>query len=1069
MNTNLFQLYKCWEDERIDKVINKDAVAIERGEFLATHTPFNQIRYLRSPRQAKSGSENEFLLELVHRSVENRHTFAVVQGIPGTGKSHLIRWLKERYLYANTSDVVLLIQRDNSTLKGTLRQIIREGVFQDEQMKEHLKRLQGAFDRLSDDTLADELVDNFRTGTQNPQTLPPSKIGNRVYNFLMDINIRNWLKRPGGPIERITKHLTKADEKSGLQADEHPGFLEDDFLVDANTRSRLYEAYRQVQDFVAELEENPNLRHDLMVYLNSLVDFAINRSVMLSGDDLKMIFFDLRRNLKAQGRDLALFIEDITAFTGINAGLVDVLVTQHTGEGNREFCRMLSVIGITNSFYQDHFPDNLKDRIDILLTLNSSDDQTAESALLKEGDALAGMVARYMNAIRMSEQDVNDWSNFQEADMSRLPVRCQSCDFQQTCFLAFGSVVVRNSEESDGVAIGLYPFNRQSIMSMYSGLDETVAKTPRALLNSIVARVLGVHGPKIADREFPPASRDLGGEFITPQLTRPEQLSVIERQGGQDALRLETLVRVWGNRTIDSTEKDGKRFVGGLSEEAFLAFGIQFIPGVNRSVGIPQTPLSPTPVKPVVNPEGTPQTGTIQPPLVQPEPEIIQSPPRITNKPEFDRYQRDIMDWYGGSKLNHYDRYAQWLSGFLVNWINWPLHEISEFYAEKKLSYGRIFFEGQIGPASTSQIRFPRTAQMRDFLIALTRINTLADGILLGKLEPSVLGSVMGIFSRWLRLFEPKVVEFVRSIKEGVSAEKSIEEISIQNNLLLNALGGYYDLDLIDDFNVYYNMVSVAKNRPDWTKVRDPQNTRHLWAQLRNNPDLDPNIVDRSRTTFLSLFNLPQGRGNIIFLDAPKILRYVRTFQWTWPEKDRKSIEGADDPWKGEMQIEATILPSFQSALADLKRIVDADHQEVTKLLGGQTPEKVFTAFHEVHQSYRSAGKVFRMDENPDLSAGQLTKLLITIKSLLSESRQDRVALRVSIDYVASHSLLIYRTYLQQMYDELVKHEQELDRLLTAAPSGLNTTEVERVKGLYRDIDQALDDLIDNLEKGKTK
>jgi len=50
-----------------------------------------------------------------------RHAFCVVEGEPGSGKSHLIRWLRVKWPYEE--DLVLLIQRADGSLEGTLCQL----------------------------------------------------------------------------------------------------------------------------------------------------------------------------------------------------------------------------------------------------------------------------------------------------------------------------------------------------------------------------------------------------------------------------------------------------------------------------------------------------------------------------------------------------------------------------------------------------------------------------------------------------------------------------------------------------------------------------------------------------------------------------------------------------------------------------------------------------------------------------------------------------------------------------------------------------------------------------------
>ena len=93
----IFSGHRCWQQERIGVVISKLALSVDRAEFLATHMPMRRILYERSPQRIPRIDETSLLEELDRASIEGRHVFVVVKGIPGTGKSHLIRWLKEQY------------------------------------------------------------------------------------------------------------------------------------------------------------------------------------------------------------------------------------------------------------------------------------------------------------------------------------------------------------------------------------------------------------------------------------------------------------------------------------------------------------------------------------------------------------------------------------------------------------------------------------------------------------------------------------------------------------------------------------------------------------------------------------------------------------------------------------------------------------------------------------------------------------------------------------------------------------------------------------------------------------
>ena len=186
-----FSNFVCWKPDRIGAVINKEALSVNRADFLATHVPMRQIAYERAPRALTSASEDDLLAELHHQAETDQHTFVVIKGAPGTGKSHLIRWLKERYAAERPQDAVLLIERANTSLRGTLQQIINSGLFDRAGLPDSLQRLQEAVTELTADALADNLLDQIKTAIlevdfpELPHRIKPEK----VYRFLLDVVI----------------------------------------------------------------------------------------------------------------------------------------------------------------------------------------------------------------------------------------------------------------------------------------------------------------------------------------------------------------------------------------------------------------------------------------------------------------------------------------------------------------------------------------------------------------------------------------------------------------------------------------------------------------------------------------------------------------------------------------------------------------------------------------------------------------------------------------------------------------------------------------------------------------
>lgn len=117
---------------------------------------------------------------------------------------------------------------------------------------------------------------------------------------------------------------------------------------------------------------------------------------------------------------------------------------------------------------------------------------------------------------------------------------------RDACHAAFGAVV--RDGPATGVpegAIGLYPFNRQALASVYAYLREDISRTPRSLLNSILAYILQSHGSKVAAGEFPPPPTELATDITVPTFNPPAHERIIEMQGGPDARRLRTLFLYW--------------------------------------------------------------------------------------------------------------------------------------------------------------------------------------------------------------------------------------------------------------------------------------------------------------------------------------------------------------------------------------------------------------------------------------------------------------------------------------------------------------------------------------------
>jgi hypothetical protein len=1042
-----FECYQCWDQKRISVVINKEAVSVDRATFMATHAPMNSIAYLNAPRQIKDTSEAKLLEELRSRAEDDLHTFCVIQGIPGTGKSHLIRWLKERYAALNQetggSDVILLIERANSSLRSTLLQIIQSDVFDSSMFSDQLDRLKSATDQLSKRGLADTILNNLQVATNEvvlkESEQPSSRIRRNIEKFLLDYVIREELKEEGGPIERIVRFLAGQD-RTALSDDEMPTFQASDFGFQIDFLRKIknqQDGYLEAKKLAESLNLKPELREELATYLNRLLSFAIGLTTALSADELKQMFNDLRRELRQQGRQLALFIEDIAVFTGLDAGLVDVLATQHTGEGNREFCRLLSMVGITDGYYTDHFPDNMKQRITHRLTLNTSNQGQLESHLLTQPHAVADLAARYLNAIRLSQDELEAWQ-LRGAQPDRLPSRCYSCTFRPTCHAAFGYAEIANATEDGALRIGLYPFNQRALWTMYSRIDTSKnSRTPRTLLNNVIEYVLQSHGRQISQGQFPPMSRDLGSDFSPPTLEKPAQRSIITGQSGSPdaANRIETLSLFWGNRTVDATvDTDGQQLVGGLRKEVFDAFGLPFIDG--DGVVTPAPPVAPP--KPTTPP---PTPTPVTQPAAQPQPE--------------DPLTTDIERWRTGSKLQNYEKLVDRLFEFAGSFIDWETYHIPASLVEDRLKRAKFVIEDQAGRSRRShRLEFKRSDELALVLHALSDLHGDVQ-----TLEPSKLGSHITTLSSWMRGQEPRIVQFVRQPGTESGSSLSLCEALVQNNLLMACLGDELEPDSSTPQDLFFELVEASPiaRSASWGELIESAPKTHSSVWVRSMKNIERN-VDQLRRELFPSFNCAQGRSkDLRFLDAATALDLLDGFtEQNW-KLEAIDINPDGDLWTSVTDTYKVLQQYFVQALKyDLQQLQDY-LQRLRNIIGEDSAEDVLRAISDLLENLRQNQIGYSFEENTDLTATRLEECLTSLQGIPVEGETMKLALWLSGAGQLMRDTKEYLDYLERFHRVADAIEKQLTKKIQDLRSSSGGVPIDqKVENQYQGIRQSL-------------
>jgi hypothetical protein len=739
---------------------------------------------------------------------------------------------------------------------------------------------------------------------------------------------------------------------------------------------------------------SPELRGELAGYLNSLLDFAVTKTVVLSPDDLKQTFNDLRRELRRQGKGLALFIEDITAFTGIDVGLIDVLATQHTGEGNRDFCRIVSIVGITDNYFQERFPKNLQERVTHHLSLNVAAPGQAVAGLLPNSAAVANVVGRYLNAMRVTHEDLQGWrTNGGHAE--HLPNGCAGCSFREPCHAAFGAVDI--GTPGNEVQVGLYPFNERAAWNIFRRLDHiTIAKTPRSLLNYVLLDVLQRHGPEVKLGAFPPPPKELAsGVRDIPPLTKPVHQRIINDQGGTNAQRIQTLVLYWGDGTVDTRGDGATRTVGALSDAVYRAFGIAPIAG-NPAFDLPPVEVLPEPEPPVREKEQQEQqeqrdttTGGGR-----------HLPQRPDSPRDMSKYTADIANWRDGGHLEHYEKLREWLVTFIKGGIQWELHGIPDLFVDERIRNPRFEIEGQSGLGRGDRLILSRSHELADVLQALVDLNERDQ-----QIAPQDLGAHLATLSTWLHNIEPVVIEFALKPVSTQPAPMRIVELLLLDCLLIEWLCDGLKNDSTAQDLLGAVVASAARetgDRPlkdqEWDTLVERIGRVHspAWSALLR--QIGIKRVRSCRRGLARFLSLPQGDSNDVrYIDAALGLQIISAMaKRDWELPSIPAIDkGAEVIWADGGAVYQALTQRIAQVIDDERSFLQAKLDRLTELAGDAAPEEIVKAAERLIATMGKFNKPHSLSE-PPLKAPGFKNTLQYLTTSVAQKGRGATAIRMS-------------------------------------------------------------------------
>ncbi len=578
----------CWKRDDADVMLRIEALGGDDTLFLATHTPIRGFGIGGAKRQDLAEPSEAALLDALSDPCRS-HAFCVVQGDPGSGKSHLIRWLNVHW--PTEQDVVLLLQRADGSLQGALEQLkialtVKWPEFAP--LFENLDRRRQTAGVAGRAEVFQSTLGAMLKGSFFHDRRPDADWCDKHDLSLL---IQSLPVRQGwGSPRRI---LELMDGKSSTRNSESAQFNLDDVLSLARVCGKVEDSIasqRLARQLVAEADKirgwtDLGETYDeiravhagslpaslpLLQALNSRLNDAVQSVIGVTGEDLILLFRRVRTALKDRAR-LVLLLEDITAWQGLDNGLIDALVLDASTRA--DICPLISVVGVTPDYY-DALQKNYRDRITHEVQLGQPGN-TADAITLRETSDRLAFVARYLNATRAGEARLLEWGPAAIADPHATPPNpCFECAERPACHRVFGEVA----------SMGLFPFTGAALDTLFHALKADdkgqTHRTPRGLLQNVLGPTLRnpamlnegrYPGPDIETEKFDERAGLLSGPMralIDATDQEPETIN-----------RLRRTFAYWGDpsRSDTTVGADGIVSLAGVPEPLFEAFRLPWL------------------------------------------------------------------------------------------------------------------------------------------------------------------------------------------------------------------------------------------------------------------------------------------------------------------------------------------------------------------------------------------------------------------------------------------------------------------------------------------------------------
>lgn len=416
----------CWEPDAARRVLGAEAESASEAVFLASHAPL-PIAKLTAPGSTDGRPVDEEAV--LAATLEQGLPIVAILGASGSGKSHMVRWLRHRMTREPRKDlVVVFVPKLAMSLRGIAERVLAHG--EGPEFDDLRSSVASASEGLTEENVVLRLRSALANRIQLDGAEPRHGDGDAAQELrailskglpavLNDPYAGDHLMREGAPIRRLARENLQGRQHLDGDKERPFAFEAEDLRISV---ADVKQAAKATQRILGQLSANGDLRALGARMLNEQLEGAVQEVFSIGGPTIADIFLRLRRQLHTRGQRLLLLIEDFSIFQGVERGIIDAL-TLIPGEGE-DFCELRAVMAVTTGYFANTLPDTVKTRTHLAFDLTPSEGVAPD---------VERFAAGYLNAARVGPKALI------AHDGGSTPNACDACPVREECHTAFGA------------------------------------------------------------------------------------------------------------------------------------------------------------------------------------------------------------------------------------------------------------------------------------------------------------------------------------------------------------------------------------------------------------------------------------------------------------------------------------------------------------------------------------------------------------------------------------------------------------------------------------------------------